>query len=162
MNIEDLDLAARRCPVRAKGARSKAHRRGQARKDFVLETVYWDTGTARLLPRLLKGRTRGPVLVTPRRPGPGKVVSPRDVCPEAGLEVVRQPMQAMQRVRSSARKATKRRCGLVIFARWTREVSAAWSLPTASASPGRGVTPVSSIVWCRKAQMSPNFWAEVA
>src|SRR5689334_23983415 len=72
VNIEDLDLAARRCPVKAKGARSKSRRRGQAREDFVLETVYWDAGTARLLPRLLKGRTQGP----------GKVVSPRDVCPD--------------------------------------------------------------------------------
>ena len=46
VNIEDLDLAARRCPVKARGARSKARRRGQAREDFVLEPVYWDAGTA--------------------------------------------------------------------------------------------------------------------
>ena len=85
MNIEDLDFAGRRCPVKAKGARSKTRRRGQAREDFVLEAVYWDAGTARLLPRLLRGRTRGPVFVTHRRPGPGKVVSPRDVCPDTGL-----------------------------------------------------------------------------
>ncbi|MER0478108.1 site-specific integrase [Streptomyces sp. Edi2] len=85
VNIEDLDLAGRRCLVKAKGARTKARRRGQAREDYVLETVYWDAGTARLLPRLLKGRTRGPVFVTHRRPGPGKVVSPRDVCPDTGL-----------------------------------------------------------------------------
>jgi integrase len=38
VNIEDLDLGGRRCPVKAKGARSKARRRGQAREDFVLET----------------------------------------------------------------------------------------------------------------------------
>jgi hypothetical protein len=31
VNIEDLDLAGRRCPVKAKGARTKARRRGQAR-----------------------------------------------------------------------------------------------------------------------------------
>jgi hypothetical protein len=37
------------------------------------------------LPCLLKGRTRGPVFVTHRRPGPGKVVSARDVCPDTGL-----------------------------------------------------------------------------
>ncbi|OEV02632.1 tyrosine-type recombinase/integrase [Streptomyces oceani] len=85
VNIEDLDLAARRCPVKAKGAKPKSRRRGKAREDFVLETVYWDAGTARLLPRLLKGRTRGPVFVTHRRPGPGKVVSPRDVCPDTGF-----------------------------------------------------------------------------
>ncbi|MEU6718045.1 site-specific integrase [Nonomuraea sp. NPDC046802] len=79
LNIEDLELTTRQARVKAKGAR------GQAREDFVLETVYWDAGTARLLPRLLKGRTRGPVFVTHRRPGPGKVVSPRDVCPDTGL-----------------------------------------------------------------------------
>ncbi|MEV6154613.1 site-specific integrase [Nonomuraea sp. NPDC052129] len=85
LNIEDLDLTARQARVKAKGARAKTRRRGQAREDFVLETVYWDAGAARLLPRLLKGRTRGPVFVTHRRPGPGKVVSPRDICPDTGL-----------------------------------------------------------------------------
>lgn len=77
VNIEDLDFAGRRCPVKAKGARTKARRRGQAREDYVLETVYWDAGTARLLSRLLKGRTRGPVFVTHRKPGPGKVACAR-------------------------------------------------------------------------------------
>ncbi|MEU7749337.1 site-specific integrase [Nonomuraea sp. NPDC049158] len=85
VNIEDLDFAGRRCQVKAKGARTKARRRGQVREDFVLETLYWDAGTARLLPRLLKGRTRGPVFLTHRRPGPGKVVNSRDVCPDTGL-----------------------------------------------------------------------------
>lgn len=85
VNIEELDLAGRRAPVKAKGARPRTRRRGAAREDFVLETVYWDAGTARLLPRLLKGRTRGPVFVTHRRPGPGKVLAPRDVCPDTGL-----------------------------------------------------------------------------
>lgn len=47
VNIEDLDFAGRRYPVKAKGARTKARRRGQAREDYVLETVYWDAGTAR-------------------------------------------------------------------------------------------------------------------
>ncbi len=85
VNIEELDFAGRRCPVKAKGARSTARRRGRARKDDMLKTVHWDAGTARLLPRLLKGRTRGPVFVTHRRPRPGKVVSPRDVCPDTAL-----------------------------------------------------------------------------
>ncbi len=35
VNIEDLDLGGRRCSVKAKGARGKARRRGQAREDFV-------------------------------------------------------------------------------------------------------------------------------
>ncbi len=69
VNIEDLDLAARRCLLKAKGARIKGRRRGQTREDFVVETVYWDAGTARLLFRLLKGRSQGPVFVTHRRPG---------------------------------------------------------------------------------------------
>ncbi|MEU5160102.1 site-specific integrase [Streptomyces sp. NPDC020875] len=84
VNIEELDLAGRRAPVKAKGAAAR-RRGGRVREDFVLETVYWDAGTARLLPRLIKGRTCGPVFVTHRRPGPGKVVSPRDVCPDTGL-----------------------------------------------------------------------------
>ncbi|MET9339075.1 site-specific integrase [Nonomuraea sp. NPDC003804] len=86
LNIEDLDFAGLRALVKAKGAQSKARRRCQAREDFVLEPVYWDAGTARLLlPRLLKNRSRGPVFVTHRRPRPGKVVSSRDVCPDSGL-----------------------------------------------------------------------------
>lgn len=89
VNIEDLDLGGRRCPVKAKGARSKARRRGQAREDFVPETVYSDAGTARLLPRLLKGRIRGPVFVTHRRPGPGKVVSPATCARTRGWPVCR-------------------------------------------------------------------------
>ncbi|WP_331740112.1 site-specific integrase (plasmid) [Streptomyces albidoflavus] len=83
VNIEELDLAGRRAQVKTKGA--PARRRGRAREDFALETVYWDAGTARLLPRLVKGRSRGPVFVTHRRPGPGKVLSARDVCPDTGL-----------------------------------------------------------------------------
>jgi hypothetical protein len=71
--------------VKAKGAKPRTRRRGVPREDYVLEPVYWDAGTARLLPRLIKGRTRGPVFVTHRKPGPGKVLAPRDVCPDTGL-----------------------------------------------------------------------------
>lgn len=50
VNIEDLDLAARRCPVKAEGTRS----RGQAHEDFVLETArtptWLDSPTARPAP----------------------------------------------------------------------------------------------------------------
>lgn len=85
LNIENLDFAGRRCKVKAKGAKPRTRRRGEARDDFVLETVYWDAGTARLLPRLLKGRSQGPVFTGRRKPGPGKVVSARDVCPDTGF-----------------------------------------------------------------------------
>ncbi len=73
INIEDLPLAGRRCPVREKGAQLKAAAVAP-RKDYLLKAVSWDAGTARLLPRLLRGRTRGPVFVTHRRLGRGKVV----------------------------------------------------------------------------------------
>ncbi|MEU4234419.1 tyrosine-type recombinase/integrase [Nonomuraea sp. NPDC026600] len=51
LNVEDLDLEDRRAPVRSKGG--------------AIERVYWDSGTAHLLPRLLRlpdgtSRTRGP------------------------------------------------------------------------------------------------------
>jgi hypothetical protein len=71
VNIEELDLPGRRAPVKAKGA---AVRRwgGRAREDFVLETVYWGAGTARLLPRLLRGRTRGPSSSPTAAPAQGR------------------------------------------------------------------------------------------
>ncbi|MFI9533704.1 site-specific integrase [Nocardia fusca] len=47
--------------------------------------MYWDAGTARLLPRLIRNRTRGPVFLTHRRPGPGKYRAERDLCPNTGL-----------------------------------------------------------------------------
>lgn len=84
VNIEELDLAGRCAPVKSKGARART-RRGAGHGEFVWETVYWDAGTARLLPRLIKDRTRGPLFVAHRRPGPGKAVSDRDVCPDTGL-----------------------------------------------------------------------------
>jgi integrase len=85
INIEDLNLAGRCAPVKSKGAKPRTRRRSATHHEVVLDTVYWDAGTARLLPRLIKGRTRGPVFVTHRRPGPGKAVADRDVCPDTGL-----------------------------------------------------------------------------
>ncbi|BDT96931.1 hypothetical protein IFM12275_69070 (plasmid) [Nocardia sputorum] len=85
LNIEDLDQASRCARVKSKGAKPRTRRRGPAHHEHVLEIVYWDAGTARLLPRLLRGRTRGPVFVTHRRPGPGKYLADRDVCPDTGL-----------------------------------------------------------------------------
>ncbi|WP_245718462.1 site-specific integrase [Nocardia miyunensis] len=81
LNIEDLDLAARSAPVKPKSAKPRTRRRGAAHHEHVLETVYWDAGTA----RLIRGRTCGPVFVGHRRPGPGKYLGERDVCPDTGL-----------------------------------------------------------------------------
>jgi integrase len=53
LDVEDLDLPNRRARVRRKGG--------------AIDVIVWQPGTARLLPRLLKGRTAGPVFVTARR-----------------------------------------------------------------------------------------------
>jgi integrase len=54
LNVEDLDLANRRARVHSKGG--------------AVEWVFWQTGSAQLLPRLLAGRTGGPVFLAGRRP----------------------------------------------------------------------------------------------
>jgi integrase len=53
LNVEDLDLPNRRARVRRKGG--------------AVDWVFWQTATARLLPRLLKGRKSGPLFVTERK-----------------------------------------------------------------------------------------------
>ena len=53
LDVADLDLPNRRAKVRRKGG--------------AVDIIVWQTGTARLLPRLLKGRTSGPVFVTERK-----------------------------------------------------------------------------------------------
>jgi integrase/recombinase XerC/integrase/recombinase XerD len=53
LDVEDLDLPNRKAKVRRKGG--------------AVDVIVWQTGTARLLPRLLKGRRTGPVFLTDRR-----------------------------------------------------------------------------------------------
>lgn len=53
LDVEDLDLANRRARVRRKGG--------------AVDTITWQTPTARLLPRLLGGRRTGPLFLTDRR-----------------------------------------------------------------------------------------------
>jgi integrase len=54
LDVQDLDLANRRARVHSKGG--------------AVEWVFWQTGSAQLLPRLLAGRTDGPVFLGDRRP----------------------------------------------------------------------------------------------
>ena len=53
LNVEDLDLPNRQARVRRKGG--------------AIDVIIWQTGTARLLPRLLKGRQSGPMFITERK-----------------------------------------------------------------------------------------------
>jgi integrase len=53
LDVEDLDLRNRCAKVRRKGS--------------AVDVIVWQTATARLLPRLLKGRHLGPVFLTGRR-----------------------------------------------------------------------------------------------
>lgn len=75
LNVEQLDLENRRAPIRSKGGE--------------IEWVYWGTGTAHLLPRLLRlpdgaSRASGPLFLASRKPVPARRPAPSDVCPHTG------------------------------------------------------------------------------
>jgi integrase len=75
LNVEDLDLENRKAPIRSKGGAK--------------EEVYWGTGTAHLLPRLLRlpdgtSRTSGRCSCPERKPVPARRPGPRDICPHTG------------------------------------------------------------------------------
>ncbi|MFI6588512.1 DUF6596 domain-containing protein [Embleya sp. NPDC050493] len=78
LNVQDLDLAERR----ARRADRQADRRSDRRRTWIT----WRSGTAALLPELLDGRTRGPVFLADRRPGPARagILGAEDVCPQTG------------------------------------------------------------------------------
>jgi integrase/recombinase XerC/integrase/recombinase XerD len=69
LNVSDLDMPNRTARVRRKGG--------------AMDIIVWQTGTARLLPRLLRGRRAGPVFLTEKR---SRVqLPPRDLDPASGL-----------------------------------------------------------------------------
>jgi integrase len=68
LDVKDLDLANRRARVHSKGGAA--------------EWVFWQTGSAQLLPRLLGGRTGGPVFLGDRRPP--SAVAALDLDPASG------------------------------------------------------------------------------
>jgi len=65
LNIEDPGLDARRAPIRSKGGDT--------------EWICWGSGTAHLLPRLIRGRQAGPVFGSERRPGPASRPAAQDL-----------------------------------------------------------------------------------
>jgi integrase len=48
------------------------------------ESIHWQSGTARLLPRLTASRTRGPLFLADRRPAPARTPAAIDLCPDTG------------------------------------------------------------------------------
>jgi site-specific recombinase XerD len=70
LDVEHLDLAHRRALVLAKS--------GQA------ELIGWETTTARLLPRLLRGRTHGPLFLAAIGPAPARQPALADRDPVTG------------------------------------------------------------------------------
>ncbi|MYS86879.1 RNA polymerase sigma factor [Embleya scabrispora] len=78
LNVQDLDLPERRA--------RRADRRSDRRSDRRGTWITWRSGTAALLPELLNGRTRGPVFLADRRPGPARAgtLGAEDICPQTG------------------------------------------------------------------------------
>lgn len=70
LDVEDVNLENRRTVVRSKGGD--------------IELLHFQTGSARMLPRLIAGRAHGPLFVTDRRPPPGRARAIVDVCPMTG------------------------------------------------------------------------------
>jgi len=70
LNIEDLVLDAKRAVTIRKGGDR--------------DVLHFQTGAARLLPRVIGGRTRGPVFLSERAVSPGRAVTAGDRCPTSG------------------------------------------------------------------------------
>jgi integrase/recombinase XerD len=70
INVEDLELDNKRVRVRSKGGDT--------------DWLHFQTGSARLLPRLIAGRTRGPLFLADRAPVPARVPAAVDRCPDTG------------------------------------------------------------------------------
>jgi integrase len=71
VNVDDVDLDNKRVRVRSKGGD--------------IDWLHFQTGSARLLPRLIARRTRGPLFVADRAPMPARAPASIDRCPHTGL-----------------------------------------------------------------------------
>ena len=65
LNVEDLDQARKRAAT--------------VRKGGDLDVVHWQTGTARLLPYVIAGRSDGPLFMAERTPAPGRAPAALDL-----------------------------------------------------------------------------------
>lgn len=69
-DVADLDLDNKRLQVRRKGGDN--------------DWLHFQTGSARLLPRLIGGRHAGPIFISSRRPAPARAPATNDLCPVTG------------------------------------------------------------------------------
>ncbi|HEV7806483.1 MAG TPA: tyrosine-type recombinase/integrase [Solirubrobacteraceae bacterium] len=69
-DVSDLDLDNKRLRVRRKGGDS--------------DWLHFQSGSARLLPRLVGDRDRGPIFLADRRPSPARAPASLDLCPITG------------------------------------------------------------------------------
>ena len=65
LNVEDLDPARKRATT--------------VRKGGDVDVIHWQTGTARLLPRVISGRARGPLFLADRPPAPSRAPAALDL-----------------------------------------------------------------------------------
>jgi len=70
LNIEDLELEAKRAVTTRKGGDR--------------DVLHFQAGSARLLPKVIDGRTRGPLFLADRPPSPSRAPSTLDRCPTTG------------------------------------------------------------------------------
>jgi len=70
LNVEDVDLDNKRARTVSKGGD--------------IEWVHFQSGSARLLPRIIAGRQTGPLFLAERRPAPARTPAALDVCPATG------------------------------------------------------------------------------
>jgi len=70
LNVTDVDLDNKRARTVSKGGDT--------------EWLHFQSGSARLLPRIIAGRPSGPLFLADRRPAPARAPAALDVCPVTG------------------------------------------------------------------------------
>ena len=80
LNIEDIDLAGRRAVIVSKGGDT--------------DVLHYASGTARPLPKVIDGRTSGPLFLSERPPAPSRTPALDDLDPTTGRARLNDPAAA--------------------------------------------------------------------